>query len=116
MNITTGNNGYKIIATGSIISFKDENINFDFAPGVRVVIKFIIDENQSENQIDHVNSANSLDILFINCDRALNLMTTEPMQMGFIEGRNLYLNLAINSTGRQSQKLLNYTFYLRETR
>ncbi|WP_027388385.1 DUF6864 domain-containing function [Chryseobacterium gregarium] len=118
MNITTGNEGFEIIATGSVISFKDENINFDIAPGFKVVVNFVTDESQDEKetQIQYNGTEGSgLEITFINADNALNRGTTEPVLIGFMNGRNVYLNLAIDGYGKGLQKLLHFTFYQRET-
>ncbi|MBP6387148.1 MAG: hypothetical protein KA313_11065 [Pseudarcicella sp.] len=52
IKITTGEQNYEVLDTGTIITFKDEPINFELSPDIKIVVKFVQDKEIKEQKMD----------------------------------------------------------------
>lgn len=115
MKITTGNNNFDVIITGSVITFKNESINFELAENLKYVIEFISDNNIETNEIDfNIVDGSHMLITLTNFNSALGVGNVEPLLLGHLNGRNLYFNFFVDAYGEGDRKLFHYTWYQRE--
>lgn len=105
---------YEIIYSGSVIGIKNEPIEFQF-PSKYGAIKISIRLEKASNTYDNNVHANAIDDktleLVIKSNSGFGLGNTELMELGFADGRRLYLNYRIFSIQNLS-KTFHYTFYL----
>lgn len=78
------------------------------------IFKFKNNPETKEDSILGIPEGNVMTIEFTNYNSGLGLCNTEPLKVGFIKNRDLFLNYAIYSFGEPTSvaKLLHYTFLL----
>ncbi|MDQ8143410.1 DUF6864 domain-containing function [Chryseobacterium sp. CFS15] len=115
MKITTGINNFDIISSGTVIAYDDETINFDFAENLKYRLKFVTDlEDKSERMDFKILDETCMSILLINFAETLGGGNAEPLLLGHLDGRNIYLNFYVSIYGND-RRVLNYTWYRRES-
>lgn len=104
-----------IIASGTIINFKRQPIEI-IIPSPDRDMKLIFEFNDTTGNIIPQTEKNlidtkSLHIIFYNFKSPLGTGNSEPVYLGTVAGRELYLNYRIYHL-EGSDKTLQYTFYL----
>jgi hypothetical protein len=109
---------YEIYETGSIISFNKKPIDFIFED---LTFRFVFEEDSTKekNILRAENLADGqkgIRLIFSNFNETLGVGNTVPLPLGWINGRNLYLNYRIYCLTPESDKLIHFTWYLGEVR
>jgi hypothetical protein len=115
MKITTGINNFEIISSGTVISYKDETVNFELNPTLTFKMKFIKDAESKEQNLDFkIIDNTSVEILLTNFNNTLGTGNIEPLMLATIDKKNIYLNFVIHALGNSDTKTIHYTWYSRE--
>jgi hypothetical protein len=108
-----------VISSGTIITLKDNPTEIIFGPA-NARIKLILifkDDQDGDQRIEGKNpDPMSLEFTFINFSNALGSFPIEPLAIGLIGGRPIYLNILIhNHKGQKAEsfarKVIHYTLY-----
>jgi hypothetical protein len=113
MKITTEIEDYEILSTGTIISVADKLIIFKIED---LLFEFEFKNNTefSENKISAQNSENgkTMRLLFENFNNSLGTGNVEPIDIGYIGRKKIFLNYRIYAISGNSGKLVHYTWLL----
>jgi len=105
-----------VLETGSVISFKDRPVEMIFNDnGNNFIFRFYFKRDksdQSERAEFSTVSQYELEIFLYNCNRAFGIGTLEPLEMGYLFNRKLYLSYRVFSLADSPEKLFTYTWYL----
>jgi len=105
----------EIFDSGLVIAFKNEPILIQLTPTMKITISFIDDKSDAKQRIEpKPKSEDELELKLINFNNSMGTGTTEPMRLGTIDNRYLYLNFFVYSLGLGTQKTFQYTWYLGE--
>lgn len=106
---------FEIFDSGTIISFRNESIIFYLTDDLKITLSFINDpSNQSQKMNPRPINNKEMILELTNFNNSLGTGTTEPLKLGTLNNRVLYLNFVVYSLGINSQKTFNYTWYLGE--
>lgn len=104
-----------IIATGIIISFSGNPIEIVFGPAIermRLILKFKDEEGNAKLRVAAEKSNHDTLILtFFNFNNPLGGGSTEPIALGTLEGRKIYINYRIYHL-EACDKTFHYTIYM----
>jgi ABC-type sulfate/molybdate transport systems ATPase subunit len=115
MKITTGINDFEVLSSGTIISFKEESINFELSPQVKVILRFVEDKEVKEQKMDFkVINNNQIEILLTNFNNSLGTANVEPLELAIINNKKIYFNFVVYSLSGTVSKTVHYTWYARE--
>ena len=115
MKITTGINDFEILGSGTIISFKDETINFELSPQVKIILRFVQDNDVKDQKMDfRIINSNQIEILLTNFNNSLGTGNVEPLELATIDNKKIYLNFVVYSINEMISKTVHYTWYARE--
>lgn len=114
MKITAGE--YEVLESGTVISFGIEPLTFHLAPDLIIRFVFLKDDLASENTVQYlaIDKA-TLEMRLVNFNSTLDTGTKEPIRIGYLNGRNLYLNFRTRTTDMRFSRTIDYTWYLGET-
>jgi hypothetical protein len=112
MKIRSGN--YDILISGIVTSFRNDPVEFilnEEGPPLVVRFAFVFDKSamrvEGTAQSDH-----EVTLTFFGIDREVASGSAEPLPIGTMNDRHLYLNYRIYSLGENSQLTIHYTWYL----
>lgn len=113
MKILSGDK--EIFDSGLVISFKQESLVFELSENMKITISFVDIDSEKGHRIE-TNPINNHELEFklINFNNSLGTGTTEPLPIGTLNKRRLYLNFIVYSLGKDTQKDFHYTWYLGE--
>jgi hypothetical protein len=115
MKITTGENKYEILDSGTVISFEGESLTFELAADLKVIMSFKQDKEINGQKMDFKEiSPKELEIILINFNNSLGTANVSPLDIATIGGKKTYLNFIVHSIDNSQQKTIHYTWYLRE--
>ncbi|WP_250476746.1 DUF6864 domain-containing function [Caballeronia sp. INML1] len=104
--------GRDVIASGSVITGNNSNLEVYIAQ-FRFVFNFLVDG--ATHKVAYRNDGPTTLILDLyNFVDALPAGTTEPVKMGKLLGRQLYVSFFVSALGPTSSKSVTYTFSLGE--
>lgn len=109
---------YDIYETGSIISINKKPIDF-ILEGLTFRFTFEDDTAKDKNKLraeSLTDGIKGLELIFSNFSETLGVGNTNPILVGWIKGRNLYLSYRIYCLKPESDKLIHFTWYLGEVR
>jgi Domain of unknown function (DUF6864) len=110
MKITSGQ--HEVYDTGTVISYQNEPIIFTIN-NLKINVNFSNDEKNKKHRIKSQKVSNKeLKVNLINFNNSLGTGTTEPLRMGQLNNRELFLNFVVYTLGFESQKIFIYTWYL----
>ena len=112
IKIETGK--FEVFDTGTVISANNEPVDFSFS-GLTFRLIFQSDPGSPIMRVAAEQfgaGKNGLAITFVNYDNSLGVGNKEPLKVGQIGGRDLYLNYRIYSLQPEFDKLIHYTWYL----
>ena len=71
MKITTGQENYEVLDSGTILTFKDEPITFHVAKDIKITMSFKTDKETKGQKMDFKTiSNNELEIILININNS----------------------------------------------
>lgn len=115
IQITTGDNNFEVLDTGTVITFKDEPIKFQLAVDLKIIISFKDNKEVKEQKMDfNPISNNELEIILTNFNSSLGTANVAPLPLAKINNRQVYLNFMVYALNETSHKTVHYTWYLRE--
>lgn len=115
LKMTTGKEGYEILDTGTVISFKDESINFQLAADLKIIMSFKQNTEVKGQKMDYnVINNNELEVILTNFNHSLGAGNAAPLPLAKINNKQVYLNFVIYALNESSNKTVHYTWYLRE--
>jgi len=114
MAIKSGNN--KIVNTGSVISFSDSSVTIDIGtqePKLKLTLIFKNDQEKKTPEMSaEVKGGNKeLQLTLYNFNNSLGQGNTNPINIGKLDGHNMFLNFVVYALGGTPSKLLHYTIY-----
>lgn len=108
-------NSKEVVSTGTVISYNNEPIEISFPTsngGLVILFVFSNDETGEPRVNANVVSEKKLELTFFNFNNSLGQGNTEPMQIGELNNKQLYLNFRIYALDKTAAKTLHFTFYL----
>lgn len=105
--------GKDVIASGSVHTFDNKSLEFEIS-GLILEFEFLND-NEGQRIERDVKGEKTLKLNVFNFDSSLGTGTSNPIYIGFINNRRLYLSFIVHSLSKESSRLMTYTFFLGET-
>lgn len=114
MKVKSGD--YDVLESGTIMQFKNEPIEFELASNMNIRFMFITDGKPNDTKMVFKNISDSLlELHLYNFHNSMGTGNTEPLPLGNINNRKLYLNFRVFSINDvQSNRVVHYTWYLGE--
>lgn len=104
--------GKDVVSSGSCHTFDNKNLEVEIA-GLRFIFEFLSDSEGQRIEKEVANET-SLKLKVYNFDNSLGTGTTNPIPMGTVSGRRLYMSFLVHTLSKESSKLFTYTFFLGE--
>jgi len=102
----------EILDTGLIITFKNEPVIFELSENLKYTV-ILKDDATIEGQ--HVQpkviSNEELMLTLINFNNSLGAGNIEPLKLGVMDGKTIYLNFIVYAMSKEAQKTLQYTWF-----
>jgi hypothetical protein len=115
IKITTGDSGYEILDSGTVISFLNESIKFQLAADLKIIVSFKTDKEIKDQKMDFNSiSNNELELILTNFHNSLGTGNAAPISLAIINGKTVYFNFMVYAINETSSKTVHYTWYLRE--
>ena len=116
MNVTISTNNYDIISNGSILISSDQTIKFEIT-NLIFIFTFIDDFSNLTTRVDADVDASKkiMNLKFINFNNSLGTYNIEPINLGHIGEKQLFLNYRIcraKNLQDSKQILVHYTWFL----
>ena len=107
---------YNVSETGSVITFKDNPLEMIFKEREKeFIFRFYFKRDKKDRteraEFSQINQY-ELEIFLYNCNRAFGIGTLEPLEMGYLYNRKLYLSYRVFALADSPEKLFTYTWYL----
>ena len=107
---------HHILATGSVISFREEQLILKLVlngEDLTFVLSFDSDSAHPDKPSLEVtpHSERKLELKFVNFESDLGTGNRTPMEVGTINDKSLFLSYRIYSLADSSSRLVHYTFY-----
>lgn len=107
--------GYDIYDSGTVISYGAESVLFDIAADLKVELFFVDDESKAlEQRIDYNVNGGTLEMKLVNFNNSLGVGSAEPIEIGVLDNRKLFLNFRVYALLAKGNKTVHYTWYLGE--
>ena len=102
---------FEILATGTVISFKEEAIEIEFRGDLKLTFSFRADEGKRRLEtVEH--SEKSMEFILYNFGFGLTEGNIEPILIGKTnEGKKIYLNFRILRLNEAQSRTLDFTIY-----
>lgn len=116
MDIKITTNNSEILSNGSILISNNQDLIFEIAD-LKYILKFISNAKIVGQKIEFFNNdaLKNMTLIFNNFDNILGVWNTEPINLGHINGKELFLNYRISrekNTPGSNQILFYYTWFL----
>jgi hypothetical protein len=104
-----------VLGSGLVISYNRNPIEIESGTRERLLIKFIFTEDDEQEQLINPTSLTKeeLELELVNFNNPVGSGTTEPLLLGELDERELYLNFRVYALNG-ADRTLHYTFYLGE--
>lgn len=103
----------EIIDSGLVITFKNEPIIFELRDDMKITVFLTEDDSIDDQRIDiDPISRENMELKLVNFNNSLGTGNSNPLQLGSIDNKHLYLNIVVYSLGKDTQKTLQYTWFL----
>ena len=107
---------YDIYETGSVISMNNEPIDFTLE-NLLYRFRFVDDATKVQNFLEAQQlTATGIELIFYNFNNSLGIGNKEPLPVGWLNNRNLYLNYRVYALQSGLGKLIHFTWYLGEVK
>lgn len=105
-----------IIASGTAIAFNGHPIEITFGPkSNRLTLILILNDNKNDKESkfeSNIVDDATLKLVFTNVNNPLGIGNISPVNIGELDGRELYLNTRIYSIEGIKDKTVHYNIYL----
>lgn len=115
MRIDSGN--FSIYLSGLAISNGNQPLGFVFdevTPNLSITFEFRDDASSPQTITYTSPNSSTLILTLVNHNNTLGVGNVEPLRIGTVNNRFLYLNYRVYGIGKSISKTLQYTFYLGE--
>ena len=103
-------NSKKIIDTGSVIQFENEDLVFNIED---LQFRLIFKSDGGKVRLESEISEDEMKLLFYNYDNSFGIGTSSPINVATLRNKNLYFSIRVsNFSGQTDNKLVHYTWYL----
>ncbi|MFQ2632493.1 DUF6864 domain-containing function [Aeromonas caviae] len=112
MKVVSGNK--EILNSGVISSFGMEDLEFQIDETKNMYLVLHVEGNLQNDEATigtEINESGKLVINVNNPHVTLNFGPSEPIRIGYIEGKNLYFTFRLNVFGEYTSYQASYTFY-----
>lgn len=112
-NIVIESGPVVVIASGTVITFKNNPIELTLGGHGRfkMIMIFNDEESEEDSRVEpRVIGPSTIEVTFFNCKDPLGSGNSKPVHLGTIGGRTIYMNYRIYSYF-DSDKTVHYTFY-----
>ena len=111
VKINAGN--FEVYSCGNVISYDESPVEFKIS-GLTFIFEFVQNQEIHEAATLATNNAekNTLTFTCSNYDSSLPIGNTEPIYVGLINKRQLYLNFRISKLDMSKSRTIQYTWYL----
>lgn len=108
---------YDVYETGTVISMRNNPVDF-LIENLLFRFQFMDDPTREQNKLEAVqmDGRNGIQLNFYNFNNSLGTGNREPLPLGWINNRTLYLNYRIYALQSGLDKLIHFTWYLGEVR
>jgi hypothetical protein len=114
IQITTGVEGYKVLDSGTLITFRNEPVTFQLANDLKIRMSFRNDGSGQQRLDYNVISPHELELVLTNFNNSLGSGNAQPLPLARLDNRQVYLNFAVYAFDESSNKIVHYTWYSRE--
>jgi hypothetical protein len=108
---------FEALDSGSVIGFENKPVEMRMdINGEECLFRFVFEEDPEnrEGRTEFLSlSSKELEIQIINSTSAFGMGTVEPVELGNINGKDLFLSYRIFTSSNSEEKLLHYTWYLK---
>lgn len=108
---------FEALDSGSVIGFENKPVEMRMdINGEECLFRFVFleDLENKEERTEFTNvSSKELEIQIFNSISAFGMGTVEPIELGNINGKNLFLSYRVFTSSNSEEKLLHYTWYLK---
>lgn len=113
MRITTGE--YEVLDAGTVNSFNNEPITFHLAPTFKVTFSFETRRGVAGHRVDiSLIDSGTAEFKLINLTDESEANSSEPLYMGMLEGKLLYLSFRAHKFKYSISRTITYTWYLKQ--
>lgn len=106
LRIRTGNKD--VIASGTIITADSRNLEFQLT-NLCVIFEFLTDSGSTRLESGAPTSS-TLNLRLYNFNNSIGAGTTQPLEIGNLGGRKLWLAFMVYALSSESSKTVHYTF------
>lgn len=108
---------YDVYATGSVQGFGDDPIKIslnDINKPKAIIFNLIFEDDETEQESMRFSKVgiNEFNVFLINFSKSIGSGSMNPMKLGAIFGRDLFLSYRVNTIPTSEEKLFYYTWYL----
>jgi len=104
----------EVVESGTIITFNNNPVTFSIE-NLQIRLIFLDNPSVNGNSIEYqLISGLELNINCINFHHTIGIGNTNPLSLGELRGRRLYLNFRVYSLGPNLDRTIHYSFYLGE--
>ena len=105
---------YEVISSGSVITFENKDVTF-YVDNLTIILKFIYDETVKGMSLNAtVTSDKVLEFRFFNIDNAVNAGVQKPLNVGNVNGHQLFIEFAVTNIGDKGYKLISFTWLIKK--
>jgi len=113
ITITASSGDYDIIDSGTVISFGGESVIFRLPDNLIIRFAFLTDDSNNTHSIQyHQHSETDLEVRLFNFNNPLGTGNIEPIHIGNINNRPLFLNVRVHFLNASLSRTIHYTWYL----
>jgi len=113
MKIKTG--AFEVFDSGSCISAEQEPVIFYLAENLKVRFSFLNDDESKTHRMEFNPISNQeLEIKLFNFNNSLGTGTNNPLPIGTLNNRRLFLSFNIYAFNKNSSKTIHHCWYLGE--
>jgi len=109
---TVASEHHNILASGTVCTFRGDQLVVTFGPenGLGITLRFSEDESKKPRQVATAKDG-MLDLELFNFTNVLGVGNTEPIEIGQVNVKKLFMNLRVYALTDSATKLVHYTIY-----
>ncbi len=112
--IKAKSSGKDILVSGTVHTFAPDNLDL-FLADLQISLEFKNDSGEARMETEP-GSGKAVRFRLFNFNNSIGTGTTQPIEIGHFQNRNLYLAFTVYAFDQQSLKIVHYTFFLGEAR
>lgn len=110
ISILTGD--YQVYYSGVVVCLKDKDTIFKF-DGLEFVFKYLNSEDNIPKMETKLISSDKMEIIFYNFNKPFGVGSKNPIEIGTIREKKLYLSYKVDFIGKDAGSTFFYTWLIR---